>query len=145
MTTSVKRRLVPRFAAILLSIIGMLTVSVSTANADNGDNTAACSSGEICYAKDNPTNAYQKHWWYSGEDGGGILFVCGCGGASINVQDNVSAVKNRDTQCSVRVEDYAGSQLINSQTFARQDAWVGMRNDMNDKNDYHRRVGTNCS
>jgi hypothetical protein len=91
-------------------VIAASTLTLATpAQADVGDGSLACNVGEICLAQDfDGSYEWQKHFWWDANYDGYYFTSVKTGASGGPVRDQVSSVKNRDTQCSVRLYNDRG-------------------------------------
>jgi hypothetical protein len=127
-----------------VGVLGVALIGASPAQADVGDGTATCVSGEICLNKDNPSGNYQRHFYNGGNDNGYWTNVSTSDQTTWYVHDSASSLRNRDTTCAVIEVNYSGTTVVNQQTFTRgASSFVGFTTAMNDKNDAHWRCSIN--
>lgn len=132
--------------AVALVVAALGAVSMP-AQADVGDGKLACNSGEICFSRDyysgtKPT--YQKHFWYSGDHDGYYFVNVNTGVQDTTpLRDNANALRNRDTQCSVKVIDWRSFWPDDTQTIPNTGQWVNLDSSVVNQNDRHERV--NCA
>lgn len=101
------RRLIQSTAMMIVMAAAVVTTSPS-AVADDGDGLENCNRGEICVHEGQTSERYRKHFWYDAVYYSNIKFFDSVTNQYIglSVLNNVSSVRNRDTECDVRLIDY---------------------------------------
>ncbi|MET7968717.1 hypothetical protein [Micromonospora sp. NPDC005305] len=118
----------------------MVGAFAAPASADVGDGKLTCNTGEICYARDSDNTNYQKHFW---DEGWHTSYTFtdvrnGTGGQG-NVRDGADQIRNRDTECSVKVVDDHGVLPDDHRTYSNNSTWYVLHSDIKNQNDRHER------
>lgn len=88
--------------------IAVAVVAPTMALADSGDGKIACNTGEICFARDDASVRYQKHFWYGASHDN--FYFCDTVESDADgseLKNNAEQVRNRDRTCDVKVIDVA--------------------------------------
>lgn len=117
-------------AALILGTAGAASATHYTG--DRGDGTLSCVSGEICFSQDSNGNGGLRHFYYGAEHDHAGNFHNGIG-----FWHNASAIRNRDTETPVCVEE-SGDFINDRWEFPRgASAYVNFATDLNDENARH--------
>ena len=124
------------FAALALTI-GLLMVSPSPGQADSGDGSVSCNSGEICFFRYKTSRSYQKHFWYDANHHNATWYNVRDGrSTSLYIDFDANQLENRDSRCDVRVNNLYNRRSI---TIANHTGKKGLGPIAN-QNVYHKRV-----
>lgn len=129
-------RAITRAAGTLSAAAALSVAVIGVAGADRGDGNLACNSGEICFSQHASGNGGQRHFWYGAEHSDAGNFTNQDGTSGVRFYHNASAIKNRDTETAVCVEE-SGDVWNDKWTFGRSNSWVNFGTDLNDENARH--------
>lgn len=135
-------RTITKIAATLGAAAAVTVSMAGVANADRGDGTLSCISGEICFSEHSYGNGGQRHFYQGAEHSGAGNFTNPNGSTGVQFYHNASSVKNRDSECTVHVQE-SGDWNNNTQSFIRGNYWQNINSDINDENARHWRA-SNC-
>lgn len=126
---------------LVSSVLATSVVAVPImAHADSGNGQLTCDGGEICLSRDSGSFTWQKHFWWAAEHGGYYWTNVNDGTGGTTVVNSASAVKNRDTGCTVKVINDRGALPDYVQIFAaNSNTWFSLVSGVNDANDRHER------
>ncbi|MEU8072549.1 hypothetical protein AB0B20_22610 [Micromonospora sp. NPDC049151] len=140
-------RTAPRAAAAVALSLGGVAVSATPAMAlDQGANTPACTSTEICFSEySSDWNRSHKDFWNSANHHQNnahepYTFNAGTNFTRNQVMDRASGIWNRDTSCSVKLWDVnsQGTWYV-LQTYDRfASSWVNLGSNGNRNNGHSR-------
>ncbi len=124
-------------ALALLMVAGIPAL----ANHDNGDGYESCNRGEICLYDLASSSRYTNHFYWSAVYGTHYTWYDTVHNhyESWPVDDDMSAVVNKDTTCDVRFQDWGTG---NTWTVANDYYWHEAPSSINQRADLHTRV--NC-
>jgi transposase len=127
-------------ATAVLTLGATVGLAAVASAADNGDGYLACNAGEICFAKDDGSTTYQKHFFW-GADHANYTFVNTSSGAATAflLKDNADQVRNRDSSCAVRVIDDRGIIPDDWQDIPNNGNWTTLISSVDNENDRHER------
>lgn len=135
-------------AATLAAVAaGTLVFGVHPASADSGDGLEACNRGEICVHEGQSSEQYRKHFWYNAIYYSSVKFYDSVTNQTtgLAVLNNVSSVRNRDTQCDIRLIDYGTNPDTSFVVANRPDATINQNiaSQFGDRANEHIRVYCN--
>ena len=119
---------------------GLVVTTAGVAAADSGDGSLACNGGEICFSRDDGNYTYQKHFWYSA-DHAGYKFVNVTNGTTTSsyVRDGADQIRNRDSNCDVKVVDDRGWYPDDVFVAINDGSWKTISSAVDNENDRHER------
>ena len=121
--------------------IAVAVVAPTMALADSGDGKIACNTGEICFARDDASVMYQKHFWYGASHDNYYFWDTVENDADgSELKNNADQVRNRDRTCDVKVIDDRGLLPDDVQTIPNNGVWTPLKDSVDNENDRHERV-----
>jgi transposase len=136
-------RTATRLAVLMLSAGGFVGAGVTIANADSGDGNLACNGGEICFARDDGSYTYQKHFYYGASHDNYVFTNVTTGSADGGyLKNNADQIRNRDSSCDVKVVDDRGIYPDDVFTAVNDGNWKTISGEVDNENDRHERF--NC-
>lgn len=121
------RRWIQSTAMMIVVAAAVVTTSPS-AVADDGDGLENCNRGEICVHEGQTSEQYRKHFWYDAVYYSSVKFFDSVTNqrTGLQVLNNVSSVRNRDTVCDVTLIDYGTDPDTYYKIFKRPDNSVNV-------------------
>lgn len=128
--------------AVIAGALALPLVTLSAANADNGDGLEACNNYEICFARNSSNLDYQRHFYYGDTDHGGNHWynVVTNTSTQSSIEDDINRVKNRDGSKCVKVIDWNGALPSVSHTIKNNNTWTELKDGVRDQNNEHQRI-----